>query len=359
MDFYRIKDWDKLFENHESRKIPNLTWFKHPNKLDGDGYTELVDHVHGENHYAAWCALLAIASKGSHPAGRCVTGRMPGEERATAGRSWNGVESDTPVCAECRGALLRSDTRAHDASSLARMARMSVETFEEVLPRLVEMEWVELCSHKNQQLTGATGVLAGEERATAGVLAGEERATAGKLPGAEQNRTELDQTEQNRTLNDPKVESDLKIGSTQSGGAKNLHSQKKPAHAAAHRLPDDFELTNQMKEFVRKEIPILDNEQTQRMFENFCDYWRAASGSKARKVDWQATWRGWVRRDADRPSANGTGPKGKRADVGVGRMSDRLIAIMEKKKLKQQEVLAAAAASRSATDDDLPALPPD
>ena len=37
--------------------------------------------------------------------------------------------------------------------------------------------------------------------------------------------------------------------------------------------------------------------------ENFRDYWHAASGAKARKHDWAATWRMWCRNQADRDKA--------------------------------------------------------
>lgn len=30
--------------------------------------------------------------------------------------------------------------------------------------------------------------------------------------------------------------------------------------------------------------------------ESFIDYWRGASGAKARKRDWTATWRNWMRK---------------------------------------------------------------
>ena len=39
---------------------------------------------------------------------------------------------------------------------------------------------------------------------------------------------------------------------------------------------------------------------TARTLASFCDYWRAAPGAKGRKSDWQATWRNWCRRDAER-----------------------------------------------------------
>jgi hypothetical protein len=37
-----------------------------------------------------------------------------------------------------------------------------------------------------------------------------------------------------------------------------------------------------------------------RIFEIFRDHWAAQPGQKARKVDWEATWRNWCRRETDR-----------------------------------------------------------
>jgi hypothetical protein len=36
--------------------------------------------------------------------------------------------------------------------------------------------------------------------------------------------------------------------------------------------------------------------------DRFLDYWRAVPGAKARKADWPATWRNWVRRASQTPS---------------------------------------------------------
>jgi len=52
-------------------------------------------------------------------------------------------------------------------------------------------------------------------------------------------------------------------------------------------------LTPERKEFCEKER--LDPERT---IQDFRDYWKAAAGSKAVKVDWNATWRMWCRREA-------------------------------------------------------------
>ena len=60
---YRIVDWDKHFESAQSRKVERLTWVRVPNKHDGEGYTELLDHPNGAAHYACWMAIVQVASK--------------------------------------------------------------------------------------------------------------------------------------------------------------------------------------------------------------------------------------------------------------------------------------------------------
>lgn len=63
----------------------------------------------------------------------------------------------------------------------------------------------------------------------------------------------------------------------------------------ACRLPPDFTLTDD-----RREVAVAEQLDPDRTFAKFCDYWRAAAGAKARKLDWDATWRNWCRTDADR-----------------------------------------------------------
>ena len=67
------------------------------------------------------------------------------------------------------------------------------------------------------------------------------------------------------------------------------------AARSAVRLPEDFGMTEDRKAYA--EALHIDPTKT---LENFRDYWSAASGAKARKHDWDATWRMWCRNDADR-----------------------------------------------------------
>lgn len=104
----RVRDWNLLFENNRTRGLKHLDWVPMQNNLDGDGYTELVDHPNGAAHLGAWFAIVQIAS-------RCHT----------------------------RGTLTRDNGRPHSAESLARISRIPVIVFDEALPRLLQIGWLE------------------------------------------------------------------------------------------------------------------------------------------------------------------------------------------------------------------------
>lgn len=63
----------------------------------------------------------------------------------------------------------------------------------------------------------------------------------------------------------------------------------------ATRIPEDFLLNDE-----RRLVAEAEKLPAERTFEKFRDYWSAASGAKARKLDWDATWRNWCRTEADR-----------------------------------------------------------
>lgn len=66
------------------------------------------------------------------------------------------------------------------------------------------------------------------------------------------------------------------------------------ARKRATRLPDSFELTDERRAYATRE-----GINAEREFEKFRDHWKQASGSSARKFDWDAGWRLWCRRAAD------------------------------------------------------------
>lgn len=61
--FYEIKDWNRIFENAESRKYKKLNWVPVPNKWDGLGFSRLRKHKNFVAAYCGWSLIVQIASK--------------------------------------------------------------------------------------------------------------------------------------------------------------------------------------------------------------------------------------------------------------------------------------------------------
>jgi hypothetical protein len=118
---YRIRDWSKHFENNRTKELVRMAWLPLPNKMDGEGFSELLDHPDGAAHFGAWCLILEVAS-------RC----------------------------DPRGTLLRDGAGPtavpHDCASLARKTRARAEVFESALPRLLSIGWVELIPFESNNL---------------------------------------------------------------------------------------------------------------------------------------------------------------------------------------------------------------
>ncbi len=72
----------------------------------------------------------------------------------------------------------------------------------------------------------------------------------------------------------------------------NHETLTKVDKSRATRLPPDWKPTNDMIQFCQTERPDLS---WQFIADGFRDYWIAQAGAKGRKVDWEATWRNWVR----------------------------------------------------------------
>jgi hypothetical protein len=106
---YRITNWNDIYENNRTRELKRLAWVPVPNKMDGDGYTELVEGPDGAAHLGAWLAILEVAS-------RC----------------------------DPRGTLLRDSADPHTPQSLARISHLPAGLFEAVIPRLLKPRWLEL-----------------------------------------------------------------------------------------------------------------------------------------------------------------------------------------------------------------------
>lgn len=108
----RISNWNARFENNRTRELKTMLWV--PIEILDDGaYSELVEeHRNGAAHYGAWIAIVKIA-------GNCVP----------------------------RGTLVKYGPKGkavpHDAKSLSRISGMPKNLFSAVIPRLLEIGWLE------------------------------------------------------------------------------------------------------------------------------------------------------------------------------------------------------------------------
>jgi hypothetical protein len=60
---YKIKDWNRYYETHETRKLKKLTWIPCPLKHDGKGFRRIMKNENSAIIYTAWMLILQIAAK--------------------------------------------------------------------------------------------------------------------------------------------------------------------------------------------------------------------------------------------------------------------------------------------------------
>lgn len=65
------------------------------------------------------------------------------------------------------------------------------------------------------------------------------------------------------------------------------------------RLDPDWQLPDDWAQWAKAERPELDVAETAA---RFADYWHSVAGAKGKKLDWQATWRNWVRNERAPPT---------------------------------------------------------
>ena len=90
-----------------------------------------------------------------------------------------------------------------------------------------------------------------------------------------------------------KEKSSSEQGNRGTGEQGSRGASGKPKTPPATRIPDNFTVTPEMKDWATQKVPGLNIEWAT---EGFIDYWRSATKNAVKK-DWPATWRGWMRRN--------------------------------------------------------------
>lgn len=89
---------------------------------------------------------------------------------------------------------------------------------------------------------------------------------------------------------------------TVSSNEETVLGAQKRATKTGTRIPADFAVTPEMRDWAKANTPHVDVDAE---LPKFIDYWTAKSGRDATKLDWPATWRNWMRNAAERTGTRG------------------------------------------------------
>lgn len=107
--------------------------------------------------------------------------------------------------------------------------------------------------------------------------------------------------------NDPSVDPSVKGRTTTTTTATSPKGDSGAAKRGT-RIPDNFHITEPMRNWAREETPLVDPD---RRLPEFIDYWRGVPGAKGVKLDWVSTWRNDMRKKqefAERDQKRTTAP---------------------------------------------------
>jgi len=110
MDVYRIANWDKIYENHKTRIMPNIRRVQIPIDFESEGYLDFTEKSDGAALFGAWVSIVQVA-------GKC----------------------------KIRGTLVKSKGEPHDFKSIARLTRWPEDLIRETIGfSLTVSKWLEI-----------------------------------------------------------------------------------------------------------------------------------------------------------------------------------------------------------------------
>lgn len=97
-----------------------------------------------------------------------------------------------------------------------------------------------------------------------------------------------------------------------------VNSPTRPVPKQGCRLPEGWMPDRDVIEAMKLQFPFCTGEWFRQQHEVFTDYWQAKTGKDATKMDWNATWRNWIRRAAnENPHLNTNGHGGRLGGADV------------------------------------------
>ena len=165
----------------------------------------------------------------------------------------------------------------NDPSKLARIARVSARRWHLVWPEIQHFFYVDGDDVRNKRL---------DREHQKAVSISEKRSASGAKGGAAKVLKSINSDVANA--------SDLLKHSQISDIIKEKEEANASSKKRGSRLPPDWRLPKACGEWAVSEG--LSGADTRIEGEKFKDYWTGLAGSKGVKLDWQATWRNWVRK---------------------------------------------------------------
>ena len=145
--------------------------------------------------------------------------------------------------------------------------------------------------------------------------------------------------EASREFANPRAGLDLDLDQGMEGSGEGASARARAPTAT--RLPDDWEPDPALLAWAANAEPGVD---ARREAEKFRDHWKAAAGANARKRDWSAAWRTWIRRAAEIQSVRPPPPRAQARDGPAKSSGGGLASISEAGEAFLERVAAEARA---------------
>lgn len=227
------------------------------------------------------------------------------------------------LCLKGEGLLDKGDAPGLLMRKVAVKLGLDVRSLEEVARRLAEvglidqatmqpLKWEGLQMRSDTDTTAAERKKRQRAREKASKAAPSNDVTqdheqvtdASRVTGTDVTRTDTD-IDTDTKVDKTEVELDA-VGRTTDGVTPDAAAPsaspapQKPAtstdKAKGTRLPQDWVLPKRWGDWALQERQDLNAEDIRREAACFADHWHGKAGADARKADWEATWRNWIRR---------------------------------------------------------------
>lgn len=258
------------------------------------------------------------------------------------------------LCLKGEGLLDKGDAPGLLMRKVAVKLGLDVRSLEEVARRLAEVglvdqatlqpvKWDGLQMRSDTDTTAAERKKRQRAREKAAKAAPSNDVTGDSVPDTDASRV----TGTDVTRTDTDIDTDTKVERTEveldsvgrnaagvtpdvaaPSASPDLEPRKPPPSsdkAKGTRLPLGWVLPKRWGDWALQERQDLTAEDVRSEAECFADHWHSKAGADARKVDWEATWRNWVRR-VDRRRASGSAGS---AQQGAGKFAGAAAAIYD------------------------------